>query len=188
MTSSDLWAALRPVVEALERLGVRYYVGGSAASSLHGVPRSSVDADLAAELVAEHARPLFEMLREAYYLDEGRVRDAIASRRSFNAVHLATMFKVDVFVSRGRPFDREVLSRATAEPAGGAFRFATAEDVVLLKLEWFRSGGEVSERQWSDVLGVLRGRAGALDRAYLARWASEIGVADLLERALGEAG
>ncbi len=61
---------------------------------------------------------------------------------------------------------------------------ASAEDTLLAKLEWYRMGGEVSERQWRDVLGALKVQAGALDLEYLHRWASELGVDDLLERAL----
>jgi hypothetical protein len=191
VTGAELFAALWPVVEVLDRLSVRYYVGGSAASSIHGVPRASVDVDVTAELSLPHVPAFVEALSTDYYLDEGRVRDAVTRRRSFNAIHLATMFKVDVFVSRDRPFDREVFARAATRTGGpqasGAYRFASAEDVVLLKLEWFRAGGEVSDRQWADVLGVVRAVADKLDRPYLERWAPTIGVADLLERAEAEA-
>jgi hypothetical protein len=189
LTGAELFAALRPVVDVLDRLSVRYYVGGSAASSIHGVPRASVDVDLTAELLPTHVRAFVDALSTDYYLVDERVRDAVARRRSFNAIHLATMFKVDVFVSRDRPFDREVLARAATRTrdAEGTYRFASAEDVVLLKLEWFRAGGEVSDRQWADVLGVVRAVADKLDRPYLARWAPAIGVADLLERAQAEA-
>jgi hypothetical protein len=191
VTGAELFAALWPVVEVLDRLSVRYYVGGSAASSIHGVPRASVDVDVTAELSLPHVPAFVEALSTDYYLDEGRVRDAVTRRRSFNAIHLATMLKVDVFVSRDRPFDREVFARAATRTGGpqasGAYRFASAEDVVLLKLEWFRAGGEVSDRQWADVLGVVRAVADKLDRPYLERWAPTIGVADLLERAEAEA-
>jgi hypothetical protein len=191
VTGPELFAALRPVVEVLDRLAVRYYVGGSAASSIHGVPRASIDVDVTAELLLTHVRAFVDALSADYYLDEGRVRDAVARRRSFNAIHLGTMFKVDVFISRDRPFDRDVLARAATRQgdpqADVVYRFASAEDVVLLKLEWFRAGGEVSDRQWADVVGVLRAVAERLDRPYLQRWAPALGVADLLERAQAEA-
>jgi hypothetical protein len=190
VTASDLTVALAPVLDILEGLGVRYYVGGSVASSIHGVPRASIDADVVAELLPEHVGPLVAGLQDAYYLDEGRVRSAVDSRRTFNAIHLGTMFKVDVFATRRRPFDLEALRRARPEPledAPGArvAPVATAEDIILAKLEWFRAGGEVSERQWSDILGVLR--ASSVDGEYLARWAAALGVADLLERARRDA-
>jgi hypothetical protein len=108
-------------------------------------------------------------------------------------IHLATMFKVDVFVSKGRPFDIEASGRACLEALGESpdapkARVASPEDTLLAKLEWYRRGGESSERQWSDVLGLLRVRTGRLDFAYLADWARALGVADLLERASRQAG
>jgi hypothetical protein len=189
VTSADLLVALGPVLEALRRLGVRHYVGGSIASSAHGVPRASVDADVAAELHPEHAPRLVAALRGAYYVPEERVRDAIARRASFNVIHLETMVKVDVFVSKDRPFDRRAFERArpAAGEGGGELPVSSVEDTVLAKLEWYRRGGEASERQWTDVTGVLKA-AGALDEAYLHRGAVELGVSDLLDRALEEAG
>lgn len=188
MTAPDLLLALGPVLEALRALGVRHYVGGSIASSAHGVPRASIDADLVAELGPRHAAPLAAALRDSYYVSEERVQDAVSRRGSFNVIHLETMVKVDVFVSRDRPFDRRAFDRArVADPgAGGEIPVSSAEDTILAKLEWFRSGGEVSERQWGDVLGVLRVAVG-LDETYLRRGAAELGVADLLARALAEA-
>ena len=180
MTAPDLVAALLPVIEALDSLGVRYYVGGSVASSIHGVPRASIDADLIAELGAEHVAPLAARLSALFYLDEGRMRDAVERRLSFNVIHLATMFKVDVFVSKGRPFDLEASGRARLEALGESpeapqAMVASPEDTLLAKLEWYRRGGESSERQWSDILGLLRVRTGRLDLAYLADWASALG-------------
>jgi hypothetical protein len=115
----------------------------------------------------------------------------VAERRSFNLVHLATKFKIDIFVSPRRAFDRQAAMRARVEPLGDSddapqLPVATAEDIALAKLDWFRRGGETSERQWTDVIGILR-VSGNLDRAYLQRWAIALGVADLLDRALAQA-
>ena len=189
MSAPDLLVALGPVLDALQALGVRHYVGGSIASSAHGVARASIDADVVAELRPEHARPLVAALFSAYYVPEERVRDALARRASFNVIHLETMVKVDVFVSKGRPFDRRAMGRARplwpgAEAGGPALLLASAEDIVLAKLEWYRRGGEVSDRQWTDVLGVLRVGGESLDRPYLETGAVELGVADLLVRAM----
>lgn len=184
--------ALAPVANLLERLGVRYHVGGSVASSSYGAPRATMDVDLVADLRPEHAAPLARELQTEYYVDEDVVRDAIARSRSFNVIHLQTMIKVDVFVPPDRPFDRQEMARARVRtldlaPGARSFPVKSAEDRVLRKLEWYRAGGEVSERQWGDVLGVLKVQAAALDRAYLDRWAAQLSLADLLERAWGEA-
>jgi len=191
VTAPDLLAAVGPVLDLLQEIGVRHYVGGSIASSAHGVARASIDADVVAELRPEHADRLCLALAADYYVPEARVRDGIARKASFNVIHLETMLKVDVFVSRGRPFDRRAMDRARPsfpETAGErALPLASAEDTVLSKLEWFRRGGEVSERQWTDVVGVLRAGGESLDRAYLEDGARELGVSDQLVRALAEA-
>jgi hypothetical protein len=189
----EILEALAPVSKALEALGIGHYVGGSVASSAHGVPRASLDVDLLAELRPEHVPAFCHRLGDAYYLDASRIRDAVARQRSFNLIHLATMLKVDVFVSTGRPFDREAISRTRPEQFGEggeaqAFPLASAEDTVLVKLEWYRKGGEVSERQWNDVLGILRVLGARLDGTYLDRWAASLAVTDLLERARRDAG
>lgn len=190
MTLSDLSAALAPVVACLEQLGVRYYVTGSVASSAHGVARASLDVDLVAELEPSHALPLLTCLGAEYYVSPDHVRAAIEQRRSFNAIHLDTMFKVDVFVSPRRPFDAQAVERARpaaidSSPTARMLPVAAPEDTVLAKLEWFRRGGEVSERQWWDILGILKVTRNA-DRDYLRTWADVLGVGDLLSRALTE--
>jgi hypothetical protein len=180
------------VVDALETLGVSYLIGGSLASAIHGVLRATLDADLVADLRLEHAEPLARTLGDAFYVDTEAIREAIHHQSSFNVIHLETMFKVDVFVLKGRPFDqtqfeRRIAQVVTTEPERTAY-VASAEDTILTKLEWYRLGGEVSERQWNDVIGVLKVQRDRLDYGYLRRWAVEIGVGNLLERVLVEAG
>ncbi|MHB1036114.1 MAG: hypothetical protein ACYC35_15835 [Pirellulales bacterium] len=192
MESSDLFSALAPVLAALDAMGVAYYIGGSVASSSYGVARATLDVDLAADLAPQHVAPLVKSLESAYYVDARMIASAIGRRSCFNVIHLATMIKVDVFVVPDRAYDRQILQRTRAETLdetdrASVFRMASPEDVILKKLEWFRLGEEVSERQWSDVLGVLKVQGDLLDIAYLKRWGIELGVADLVERALVEA-
>jgi hypothetical protein len=191
VTDSDLVTALRPIAEALETLGVRYYLAGSVASSTHGIARASLDADIVAELEPGHIDPLVTRLAAAYYVPIERLRFAIETRASCNFIHLATMFKIDVFVSKDRPFDRLAAQRACPQaidetPDAPRFPVASPEDTVLAKLEWFRRGGETSERQWWDIVGILK-VTDAVDRTYLRQWADSLGVEDLLERALTDA-
>ncbi len=188
---SEIVQALAPVVDALEAVGRRYRVGGSVASSALGVPRSTLDVDIVCDLSDEDVPRFVSLLANAYYVDADMIRDAIRRRASFNVVHLETMIKVDVFISKSGPYDRVALDRVVRKPldeSSRAYDLATPEDVILRKLEWYRLGNEISERQWRDVVGVLQVQHAALDRAYLGHWAALLRVDDLLARAIREAG
>ena len=179
------------VARILERLGVSYVTAGSFASSLHGEPRSTDDVDIVADLRPMHLAGLAAALREGWYVDAEAVRGAVSQGGSFNAIHLATGVKVDVFVVGDDPFDAQRVARgrtvALGPGSGAELRVDTAEYTVLRKLEWFRRGGETSDRQWRDVVGILRAQGTRLDRGELANWAERLGVADLLARATAQA-
>lgn len=190
MLSTEALRVCLEVTEVLEDLGVPYLVGGSIASSLHGYPRATQDADLVADLREDHVAPFVAALGGRFYVSEERVRHAVARRSSFNVIHLATMFKVDVFVLGESPLAREEMARrerVVLQEGAGELEVASAEDTILQKLHWYRLGRGVSDRQWHDVLSVLQVQGNRLDRAYLTRGAELLGVADLLERASGEA-
>jgi hypothetical protein len=188
----DIVAAIRPIVDLFDRIGVAYSVVGSVASSAHGIARATLDVDLVADLPGRLVHEVVSALHDAYYIDRDMAADAVQRKAMFNVVHLATMLKVDIYVLTDRPFDRESFRRRRAlaleeEPSARSYQVDTPEDTVIHKLEWFRAGGDVSERQWGDLIGVIRVQGTALDIAYMRRWAGDLGVSDLLERALREA-
>jgi len=185
--------SLFPVVEAFEQLGIDYYVGGSVASLAHGFYRTTADVDIIADIRMKDIQPLVQRLQDAFYIDADMIKEAIKRRSEFNLLHYNTMFKVDVFIQKNRPFDLEVRSRVeegtlTDSQNDRPFFVESPEDVVLTKLEWYKMGGEVSDRQWKDVLGVLKLRGTALELQYLRHWAAVLDINDLLERALEDAG
>ncbi len=189
---TELLAAVARVVRAFEVLGVDYLVGGSVASSVFGEPRQTVDADLVARILGRHAEPLMRQLSGEFYANLSAILSAIQTQGCFNLIHLATMTKVDVFVRWRDPFAQSQFARRQKKSVGQSapleLFFASAEDTVLAKLDWYRKGGGVSDRQWRDLLGVLKVQSGRLDRDYLDNWARELGVTDLLQRAWNEAG
>ena len=193
MADSDILSALAPVIEALDEMGVAYEIGGSVASSACGVPRTTLDVDVVVALGRAHVKEFVGRLQSLYYVDENAAFDAVDRQSSFNLIHLGTMLKVDVFVLKSRAYDQKAFQRKrkdrlNLDPEGDSFFFASPEDVVLNKLEWYRLGRELSERQWTDVLGVLKVQRGAVDIPYMRHWAGILGITDLLERALLEAG
>ena len=178
------------VTAVLEELGVPYVIGGSLASTLHGMIRTTQDSDIITGMRPEHISSFVSSLQNEFFIDEEMIADAIQHNSSFNIIHRATMFKVDIFIPRPRPFQQSQISRAQRHSFALeneiSANFASAEDTILSKLEWYRMGGETSERQWRDVLGILKTQAGELDIEYLKRWAVNLGVNDLLERAIKE--
>ena len=178
------------VTSVLEKLGISYVIGGSLASTLYGMVRATQDSDIITEMRSEHIQSFVSSLQSEFFIDEEMIADSIQNNSSFNIIHRDTMFKVDVFIPRPRPFQQSQLARAQRQifdlESETSANFASPEDTVLSKLEWYRMGGEVSERQWRDTLGVLKTRAGELDLDYLRKWAKELKVSDLLERILKE--
>ncbi|MFW6161846.1 MAG: hypothetical protein ACODAJ_03700 [Planctomycetota bacterium] len=178
------------VIDALDALGVPYFICGSLAAAARGMVRSTADADLIADLRPEHAESLAEALGGRFYVDVESIRYAIERRRSFNVVHLETMFKVDVFVSRPAGFDGSRFERRRPEkmlehPERHAL-VESAEDTILAKLRWFRLSDGNLARQWEDAVRLIEIQGEELDVAYLDHWADELGLADLLDRALAE--
>jgi hypothetical protein len=192
MKHPDIIDAIRPLVKAFERLGILYYIGGSIASSAYGVARATLDVDMVSELKSEHVHPLAEMLKSEYYIDEEMILDAVKRKSSFNIIHLQTMFKIDIFLKKSNPYNEEVFRRKRKEnldeeKGDAEFFIASSEDIILNKLEWFRMCGEISERQWNDVLGVIKVQGSLLDKEYLYHWAGELEITALLEKAFKEA-
>ena len=187
--------ALRVILEVvgiLDDLQVPYAVGGSLASSMHGIPRSTQDGDLLADLRLEHMQPFVAAVADRFYVSPERALQAIQRRSSFNLVHLKTMIKVDIFVLKAEPFSLQEMTRRQVLPVPGepgtTLHVASAEDTVLQKLLWYQKGDRVSTQQWNDILGILKVQGAHLDFDYLKEWADRIEVDGLLRQAYDDAG
>jgi hypothetical protein len=192
MKQPDIIEVTLAVTRVFDDLKVDYYIGGSLASSAFGVARATMDVDIVADIEAGHVPEIEERLREAFYIDREMAERAVRERSSFNLIHFESLFKVDVFVPAARPFERQVfsrrLSRAVTEDGSQKLFFSSPEDIILRKLVWHQSSGGVSDRQWKDVLGVIKVQSEKLDKAYLEDWAAKLGVAELLRRAYRDSG
>jgi len=177
--------ALKLLLSKLDECGIPYMITGSFASNIHGLPRATQDADVVIEVEQRALERFLESLSTAFYRSTEAAMDALAREQMFNVVHLETGFKVDLIIRKSRPFSRMEFSRRQPAFYLGTNRwFATAEDIILAKLEWSRMAG--SERQFNDALNVAKLQRDNLDRAYLEKWARELDILDLLEKLLRE--
>lgn len=184
--NTEGFKALNAVIKALDAGGIPYMLGGSFASSFYGIPRATFDADLVVQIAPAGAAELHSALKGAFYADEEEMRQAAATRSSFNLIHLETAFKVDLFPLKEDAYSKEAFSRRVKQPitADGKTEIfiESPEDVVIAKLLWHKLGGETSVKQPADIAGVLKTMAGNLDRAYIRRWTSALGLEALLSK------
>jgi hypothetical protein len=177
--------------EIFERTGIPYALVGSVASAFVGEPRNTVDVDFAVMMSVGKIGSFVEAASVGFSVQQDAVEEAVLVRRIFNIVDRRNFVKVDVHVVPDRAVYRAEIERARwmrlSKTSQDAIRVATPEDLVIQKVMWFRSGGEQSDRQWRDVVGILKVRRGGLDLGYLRKWGREEEILDLLERALREA-
>lgn len=185
MTTEDIF---RRIIEALERAGIPYMLTGSFACSYHGIPRATQDIDLVIAPTPSQLRTLVHLLPDTEYcISEDAALDALGREGQFNVIDLATGWKVDLIIRKSRAFSRTEFERRSAVDLFGLQLFiASAEDVLLSKLEWAKAGQ--SMRQLEDCADVLRARWEELDRDYLQQWVSQLGLAEQFQNAQKLAG
>lgn len=186
----ELYDLLAQVVETFERLRIPYLVTGSVASMAYGEPRLTNDIDLVAGIREEHAAGLLAAFpADVFYLSEEAIREAIRRQGQFNIIHPGSGLKVDVIVRKETPFDRSRFARARVLRPAESYEaaFASAEDVIIKKMEYYREGG--SEKHLRDITGMLKVSGDEIDQAYIAEWADRLGLReiwDMIQRRLEE--
>ncbi len=186
MSESDLYTALQDLTDALSKAKVHYFIGGSIASSLHGEFRATNDIDTICEFDDCNVDVFISAARAKFIIDEAALRQAVKRAATYNIIHESSLTKVVLSSSTGE-FRQQELARASFFDLPGStiqMRVASAEDVILSKLVWYRKGNDASDRQWRDILGVLKTRANTLDLSYLKKTAEQLNVSDLLDRVL----
>ena len=182
--SEGLTGSLRAITAWLEASRIPYMVVGSFASTFHGEPRTTRDLDIVVDPSAEALEAFLERIDlDAFYVDLDTARDALRRRTMFNIVDMNTAWKIDLVIRKDRAFSIEELSRRSpARIVDVDVPIASAEDTILSKLEWAKDSG--SDRQITDVAGILHLREDTLDRAYLEKWIDELGLRDVWHRTL----
>lgn len=193
MNDSEIELALQPLISLFNELGISYYICGSIASSAYGTSRATQDIDLVSDIPEISVNILVNKLSSEYFIDGEMIREAIKSKSSFNLIHLKTMMKLDVFILRNDMFHKMTNKRKiedTLDKDENSIKvfLISPEDIILSKLDWYVKGNEVSERQWMDIIGVIKIQKNNLDLQYLKQWATELKVDNLLNKAFVECG
>ena len=193
----ELLAVMHPVRCTLEDLRVPYYLGGSIASSLHGMQQLAQDIDLVVDLDDQVLPSLFAVLREHYLFNEGEARKAVREHRAFPLIHLGSLMKVDVVFPKRDAFApsmRPLIRGYTLDKRYPPIQVASATEMLLFKVrryqrdEQARTDGMQDDAEWNDILGMLKVQGPDLDPALLLEWAGKLDVRETWHRALVDAG
>jgi len=190
MAETEEYLVLKQLTDILDDLRISYAIGGSIASSVYGKVRFTQDADITVAAFGDKADQLYNMLKSSFYISKDAMHQAISNRSSFNVIHLESAFKIDIFVQKDDDFHRQIFLRRRKvkldESIRHLFDIVSVEDIILLKLQWYQSTGCISERQWSDVLGVLTVQSKLMDMKYLKSCSEKLGLSDILKKAIQE--
>mgnify|MGYP006286919675 CR=1 FL=1 len=188
MSKPDELAVIKQFTDVLDQLHINYAIGGSMASSIYGTVRFTQDADITIAHCPDKSHLLYNLLHDDFYISEDAMQQAFNSYASFNIIHLATAFKIDIFIQNPETFEKNLIDRRQelqlSEKLKKKFSIVSPEDIILLKLKWYKIGNCQSDRQWIDIAGVIEVQKDKLDIEYLEDWAVKLGVEDLLEKAL----
>ncbi|MEO8231754.1 MAG: hypothetical protein ABI638_05705 [Ignavibacteriota bacterium] len=188
MDKNGILSALEPVFKALDESSIGYFIGGSIASSAYGIARATMDVDMILNIAPFQVKSFFDKLKGKYYIDIEIINDALVNKSSFNILHLDSMLKIDFFILKDQTyplnaFQRRIQSSLDDSDDSVKVFLCSPEDIIISKLEWFKLSDESSERQWSDILGVVKVQKNNLDKEYLKHWAIQLDLFNLLQKA-----
>jgi hypothetical protein len=193
----DLLAVILLVGRTLEDLHVPYYLGGSIASSLHGMQQLAQDIDLIVDLDEQALPPLLAALGQHYLFNEDESRKAVRAGTSFPLIHLDSLMKIDVVLPKHEAFDtfmRQLVRCHAVDERYPPIQVASATEMLLFKVQRYqrdeqaRTDGMQDDAEWNDILGMLKVQGPDLNLPLLEEWAGSLGITDTWQRALVDAG
>jgi len=180
--------ALEELAQAFRALRIPFAVGGSLASSFHGIPRATLDADLLVSISEAIVPRLVANISANFYADVDDIRQSFRLGRSANLIHMPTGFKFDLFPARDdfmyAQLDHAAEGTLNVEGVGVTVPICSAEDTILAKLSWWKQCNQ-SDYQWRDLEGMVAMSRANLDVSYLRSWAGKMKLSEPLEKLLG---
>jgi hypothetical protein len=180
---------LERVAGILENLQIPYLVTGSVAAMAFGEPRMTNDIDIVAAVEHENVGGLMVAFpEEEFYISEDAIRDAVRHQTQFNIIHPASGMKIYIIIRKNTPFNDSRFSRIRRIKAGENFErnFAAPEDIILMKMHYYREGG--SEKHLRDISGILKISGPEVDKDYIALWAEKLNLMDIWNLILNKIG
>lgn len=180
MSPADLkpYELMQKAADFFEREGVPYRIVGSMASMAYGEARFTNDIDILVDLREDQAEAIaLEFPAPDYYVSIPAIRDAVRQRHQFNIIHLNSGLKIDVIQRKNTEFSNADISHGQRLKSEGCYDawFGSPENVLLMKLRYYQEGG--SEKHLRDIASLLLIQEAAIDREYISKWATILGVA-----------
>lgn len=193
----DLLTVMLPALQAFDEQNLFWYLGGSIASSLHGMQQMAQDIDLVVDLRFQNLSSLLPRLKQYYIFDDDALQEAVSQRTACSLIHLDTLMKVDLIMTKQGTFDTALQPRITSyslDERSPSLRLASAVEMILVKLRRYsqdllsRTDGMRDDAEWNDIVGMLKIQGPTLERDFLEVWARNLKIAEMLRQALVDAG
>jgi hypothetical protein len=183
----ELYDLLKYLINALEKLQIKYFITGSIASMFYGEPRFTNDIDVVADIKEEQIAGLMKLFPESkFYLSKDTVKNAIKNKSQFNIIHPASGLKIDIVISKEDDFDKSRFNRSKRVTPVEAIRakFASPEDVIIMKMKYYKEGE--SEKHLRDIASIMKISGDEIDKSYIELWVNKFSLSDIWNTVLNK--
>jgi hypothetical protein len=193
----DLLTVMIPALQAFDEQNLFWYLGGSIASSLHGMQQMAQDIDLVVDLHPQNLSSLLPILKQHYAFDDDAFQETASQRTACSLIHPDTLMKVDLIMAKQGAFETALHPRIASYSLDDRYpslRLASAMEMILVKLHRYsqnllsRTDGMRDDAEWNDIVGMLKIQEPPFERDFLEEWARNLRIAEMLRQALVDAG